>query len=113
MANLSHLTRTQQVLSHLQKYEGQWINGPDLANEEVGGSEGLKRLRELRAEGYPIERRQHPDRGRDIYQYRLMTKEQMARSEQASELGDSVQTTWLDEDENPQDPDELVAAWLQ
>lgn len=63
------MTRQQEVLERLEA--GGWIDGPDLANAEVGGSEGLKRLRELRAEGRPIERRRHPDPRRDIWQYRL------------------------------------------
>ena len=108
--NLSSLKRKDQVLAKLKQYEGQWLNGTDLSNEEVGGSEGLKRLRELRAEGYPIERRQHPDRGRDIYQYRLLTKKQSQALEVPPPM---VQTAWLDDDDEPQDPDELVAAWLQ
>jgi hypothetical protein len=37
----------------------------------VGGSEGLRRLRELIDEGYPIEARRHPSPNRDIWQYRL------------------------------------------
>jgi len=54
----------------------QWIDGPDLANERVGGAEGHRRIRELRANGYPIERRPHPDqqRRRGIYQYRLRSE---------------------------------------
>lgn len=71
MANLSNQTRKEQVLRKLQQSPGEWIDGPMLANVVVGGSEGLKRLRELRLEGYPIEMRKHPDPDRDIWQYRL------------------------------------------
>lgn len=71
MTNHSHDTRREQVLHKLQEtYD--WTDGPDLANEQVGGSEGLKRLRELRMEGYRIEMRQHPDKARSIWQYRLI-----------------------------------------
>lgn len=77
MANVSDLTRKEQVLARLKSEMGSmfthgWVDGPDLANEEVGGSEGLKRLRELRSEGHLIQARKHPDAGRDIYQYRLV-----------------------------------------
>jgi hypothetical protein len=72
MANLSNLTRAEQVLHRLRQAGGSWVDGPDLANEEVGGSEGLKRLRELREAGHDIRKRQHPDPDRDIYQYRLV-----------------------------------------
>ena len=72
MANLSDKTRKQQVLIYLQTHRGQWVDGPTLATESIGGSEGLKRLRELRLEGYAIETRKHPDPARDIWQYRLV-----------------------------------------
>jgi hypothetical protein len=75
--NLSDNTRRGQVYLYLLTHVDQWIDGPELANEEVGGSEGLKRLRELRAEGerlrtYRVESRLHPDKTRDIWQYRLV-----------------------------------------
>ena len=69
MANISNLTRRQQVLAKLMEV-GDWVDGSKLATESVGGSEGLRRLRELIAEGYPIEKRRHPDLSRDIWQYR-------------------------------------------
>lgn len=77
MANLSDLSRKDQVFKVLHDHLGMWIDGTALANEQVGGSEGLKRLRELRidlrAEGkYAIQQRQHPEPGRSIYQYRLV-----------------------------------------
>lgn len=74
MANLSNLTRKDQVLRYLQEHDG-WVDGPELANEKVGGSEGLKRVRELRAEGHRIITRPHPDRSRDIFQYKLVKPE--------------------------------------
>lgn len=74
MANLSDLTRKQQVLEYLMARKGEWVDGPEIATEEVGGSEGLKRLRELRAEGYVIFNRKHPDPARDIWQYQYVEK---------------------------------------
>lgn len=40
--------RRGQVLRYLLRAAGGWVDGTDLATEEVGGSEGLRRLRELR-----------------------------------------------------------------
>jgi hypothetical protein len=76
MANLSSLSRKEQVHHHLRERFDQWVDGTELATAEVGGSEGLKRLRELRQElraigRYDIVIRAHPDADRDIYQYRL------------------------------------------
>lgn len=73
MTNLSLLTRKEQVLERLQLAQGGWVDGPLLATEMVGGSEGLRRLRELKEDGYQIERRKHPDPTKAIFQYRLGT----------------------------------------
>lgn len=77
MANLSSKTRKGQVLRRLLDQMGGWVDGPELANERVGGSEGLRRLRELQEEGresgnFRIDRRRHPNPQRDIWQYRLV-----------------------------------------
>jgi len=72
MTNLSDLTRKEQVLERLRAAHGGWVDGTELATAAVGGSEGLKRLRELRAEGHDIRKRAHPSGGKDIYQYRLV-----------------------------------------
>lgn len=84
MANLSDLTRKDQVLAKLREAldapllnPGGWVDGPDLANEEVGGSEGLRRLRELKSDGYLIQERAHPDPSRAIHQYRLVRQTDM------------------------------------
>ena len=69
MPNMSDLTRREQVLARLQEADGAWVDGTELATEVVGGSEGLKRLRELRLEGHSIKMRKKPDS--DQYQYRL------------------------------------------
>lgn len=80
MSNLSDLTRKDQVLKVLRDNLGAWIDGTALANEEVGGSEGLKRLRELKNEGHLIQMRKHPTPGRDIYQYRLVEQTAIVQS---------------------------------
>lgn len=69
--NKSDLTRGEQVLKRLRDASGDWVDGTELATAAVGGSEGLKRLRELRAAGHPIEERHHPE-GLSIWQYRLV-----------------------------------------
>jgi hypothetical protein len=75
MANLSEHTRKQQVELYLRTRLNQWVDGTELANERVGGSEGQRRLRELRkdlaASTYDIEMRSHPDPDKDIFQYRM------------------------------------------
>lgn len=73
--NRSEKTRKDQVLQRLQREQGAWVDGTDLASAEIGGSEGLKRLRELRLEGHSIEMRKHPDPERAIWQYRLAQPE--------------------------------------
>lgn len=78
MANLSDNTRKDQVFNYLRVRMNSWVDGPALANEVVGGSEGLKRLRELRKDladsRFEIEMRGHPDKDRDIFQYRLVER---------------------------------------
>lgn len=80
MANLSDQTRAEQVLAYLQEHRGDWVNGTELCNERVGGSEGLKRVRELRAAGKPIETRRHPNPAIDQWQYRLDVVSPLRRS---------------------------------
>lgn len=76
MSNSSSLTRKEQVHNRLMEASPEWVDGPELANEACGGSEGLKRLRELRSEvpatGWSVESRKHPDPERDIWQYRIV-----------------------------------------
>lgn len=63
-------TRKAAVLAVLQA-AGDWVDGSLLTLPNVGGSEGLRRLRELRdADGWPIERRPHPESA-TAWQYRL------------------------------------------
>lgn len=70
--NKNKMTRKDAVLELLMQNINVWIDGPRIASPEVGGSEGLKRLRELRDEGHKIENRRHPDKNRDVWQYRLV-----------------------------------------
>lgn len=64
-------TRKALVLAVLQAAAGEWVDGAALTRPEVGGSEGLRRLRELRtAHGWPIERRPNPASA-TAWQYRL------------------------------------------
>ena len=65
------LTRRDRVLAVLEAAAGRWVYGPELANVAVGGSEGLRRVRELYAMGYQVERRRRP--GRQGWEYRLVT----------------------------------------
>lgn len=48
-----------------------WVDGYALCSPGLGGSEALRRLRELRALGHEIEMRAHPLHGRTARQYRL------------------------------------------
>lgn len=63
------LTRQQRVLAYLRG-AGDWVYGPELANASIGGSEGLRRLRELREQGWIIEERRRP--GRQGWEYKLI-----------------------------------------
>ena len=64
--------RKAEVLRALQHAKGDWVGGPALANVACGGSEGLRRLRELRELGYVIEKKKtHPSH--NYYSYRLVT----------------------------------------
>lgn len=47
--------------------DGHWHTTAEISSAEVGGSEGTRRLRELRREGYEIQKRRHSDQ----YEYRL------------------------------------------
>lgn len=63
-------SRREKVLQYLRDQRGEWIPGYELTTPEVGGSEGLRRLRELRVKnGYPIESR--PSGDGTTWEYRL------------------------------------------
>ena len=93
MANISELTRKEQVLKRLMENANEWVDGDSLANEKVGGSEGHRRLRELRSEGHEILERRHPDPGRDIWQYMLVSEQKQmgVRRDYGDEYGHAVQ----------------------
>lgn len=68
-------TRKAEVLETLRKHRGDWVPGSMLATVTVGGSEGLRRLRELRMDqGWPIERRPSPENA-TMFEYRLPEEE--------------------------------------
>lgn len=80
-------TRKERVLAALEQavHHGQmdsrmgtiistpdgWVDGYALCSPGLGGSEALRRLRELRADGHDIEMRAHPVHGRTARQYRI------------------------------------------
>ena len=66
-AKNGHSTRADRVLKVLS--DGQWHPGHHLTGPEAGGSEGLRRLRELREKGYQIEMRKRE--GLASREYRL------------------------------------------
>jgi len=49
--------------------DGEWHKGSEISGPDVGGSEGLRRLRELREAGYTIDKIKDPCG--DGYLYRL------------------------------------------
>lgn len=75
------MTRKEEVLRYLRQHVNEWVNGPEIANAEVGGSEGLKRLRELRDDGHAIIARRHPNPNRDVWQYMLRGPKAMPKPE--------------------------------
>jgi len=114
LANLSSMTRKAQVLEHLRLNLNQWVDGTEMATESVGGSEGLRRLRELVDAGYPIQRRKHPDPTREIHQYKLTaTGIQTAPISRSENTRKEVQAGWDIPTYQPSDPEELERAWQQ
>lgn len=72
-------TKRAQVLDALRAANGDWVNAPDLATQEVGGFGGTRRMRELRQMGWDIETRQSPH-DPSIWQHRLVTETPAAES---------------------------------
>lgn len=66
-----HGTREAEVLACLRRAKGAWVPGHMLCTAEVGGSEGLRRIRSLREKGWPIEN-QEPPNGEGTDEYRLI-----------------------------------------
>lgn len=49
-----------------------WVDGYLLCSPGIGGTEALRRVRELRALGHDIEMRPHPVHSRSARQYRIV-----------------------------------------
>lgn len=64
--------RKREVYQALVNAKGEYVGGPALSNVACGGSEGLRRLRQLRSEGYIIEKKKI-DPKHNYYSYRLVT----------------------------------------
>lgn len=63
--------RQDAVFAYLIANINQWVDGFALTEPNIGGSEGLRRLRELRRMGYPIQKRRKEDSS--AFQYRLVS----------------------------------------
>jgi hypothetical protein len=61
-------TRKETVHKYLKKNR-KYIPGHELTRPEVGGTEGLRRVRELRADGINIITRKNPETGQ--WEYKL------------------------------------------
>lgn len=61
--------RAVAVCNYLLENFNLWVPGYELTTPEVGGSEGLKRLRELRQKGFKIDGRRMD--GADAWEYRM------------------------------------------
>jgi hypothetical protein len=62
------MTRKERVHSYLKRNR-KFVPGYELTRPTVGGTEGLRRLRELRAEGVNIISRKNPETG--SYEYKI------------------------------------------
>ena len=69
-------TRRERVLDCLQRGKDQWIPGEVLRSPAVGGSEALRRVRELTAAGWPIAR-QPAEGKRTTWVYKLTSAPQV------------------------------------
>lgn len=61
-------TRKDKVHSYLKKNR-KYVPGYELTKPEIGGTEGLRRLRELRAEGVNIISRKNPNT--NVWEYKI------------------------------------------
>lgn len=66
-------SKTEVVLEMLES--GKWIPGPEFCRPDTGGTDGLRRVRKLRAQGHQIEKRRQMVNGSPTYtwEYRLVT----------------------------------------
>lgn len=71
VSKINSSTRKDKVLSYLKKNR-RYVPGHELTTAEVGGTEGLRRLRELRADGINIVSRRNPETG--SFEYKLARK---------------------------------------
>lgn len=74
---LHRRTKREAVWTYLLAHEGEWIDAHILTHPAIGGSEGLRRLREIRASlppGFRIEKRRKrtEDGLTHTWQYRLV-----------------------------------------
>jgi hypothetical protein len=63
-------SRIAKVLDYFLARPGEWIDGHEFCTPEVGGTSGLRRVRDLRAKGWAIEERPTPGSS-STWQYRL------------------------------------------
>lgn len=64
----TRMTKKVRVLTYLRENSHRWVKGHELTAVDVGGTEGLRRLRELRADGYEIaQTRAHEDGSTFVY----------------------------------------------
>ena len=56
-----HPTREQRVLNLLKLRANQWIDSADFNHPAIGGEDGKRRMRSLRAKGHVIEKRVKAD----------------------------------------------------
>ena len=72
LAEIRALTKRERAVFNIL-LDGQWHPGHELTQPHTGGSEGLRRLRELRAKGHTIEMKKDPRVGVTTRYYRLVT----------------------------------------
>ncbi len=63
------LTTLIRVAEYLLDRKGKWVPGYELVTPEVGGTDGLRRKRQLCAMGFPIEKRKMQNSR--AYEYRI------------------------------------------
>lgn len=63
-------TRMERVVLYLGDRSHRWVPGYELTTPEIGGSEGLRRVREARQAGWDIDARPMADS--DAWEYRLV-----------------------------------------
>lgn len=56
--------------------DGGWVDGHVLCEPWTGGTSGLRRVRELRTDGWVVEKRRKP--GSDEFQYRVNGRDRTA-----------------------------------